>query len=71
MEMLQYSARLHAAPDIWIRRLKVDESGRLFRYALAEPFCRTECSAVGRKVGRYISHDSSTPGRVGGTSHRL
>ena len=56
-------ARLHAVPGIWIRRLKHDESGRLFRYALAEPFCATECSAVSREyrlvrkageAGKYI-----------------
>lgn len=70
MDRPRSCARLQAAPGIWIRRLKSDEGSRLFRYALAEPFCATECSAVSRacrlgwKVGRYISLHSSTPGHV-------
>lgn len=50
-----------AAPDIWIRSLKDDESSGLFRCALAEPFCSTECRAVsrvcsseGRQVDTYL-----------------
>jgi hypothetical protein len=62
------SARLHAVPGIWIRRLKDDESDRLFRYALAEPFCATECIAaqyfeyVGW-VGRQAKQVNTYPSR--------
>jgi hypothetical protein len=61
MDRSRSHGRLHAAPGIWIRRLHVDNSSGLFRYALAEPFCVTECSTVsracrleGRQVNTYL-----------------